>query len=161
MPTLSPSSDDLRCPFDEAVESLRLFLREHGWPDGVLWLASAHRVTGVDRDIFVFRPGDLEGEAGVRAVYEDARSRPGNISIAALGQVGGRSLVQLRLHGGSSLALSMNLPTDPLRFHAVQSRWRWLWIRAWCRMRGKSGWLWTVDGATELVTAADGASRRS
>jgi hypothetical protein len=59
--------------FEVAVERLKHFLRDQGWPDALVWRAEMDIVCGRQCDVVVRRRREAEAVSSARARYEEGR----------------------------------------------------------------------------------------
>ena len=113
-----------RCPFDEAVESFKGFLKSQNWSTELLWL-SRDRIVSKGREFFVFRPKELTSDKASRTYYEELRKTESNIHIDGLGQLENHTLAYVSKEGGESRLLNFSIPSSDYRIDTVHFGLLW------------------------------------
>jgi len=151
--------------FEVAVERLKRFLSDQGWPDTLVWRAETDIVRGRHCDVVVRRRREAEAVSSARARYEEGRRLGVGIALEVacdLEQVACATVywttdakeAEYRMMPERGLKLSI---ATPHRRAISVGRFRW-----WLARRKARAW----DAAVQVVAArpavaTDGASRRS
>jgi len=132
--------DEMRIPFDQALEGFRGFLRDQGWSDDILWI-SRDRITGHRRSFWVLRPCELHDPGSTGHYYEDTRKTTSSIRIDGLVQLDGKTLAYVENYGGDSQMLNYGIHTGHINVQPVTGRLQWMLLNALNLLRGISPFL--------------------
>ena len=146
-----------RPQFDEAVQTLKGFLRSQGHSDQLLWL-SRDRITGFRNHFWIYRPDELHSDQASRDYYETIRPTPTSIRVDVLGEVDSHSLAYVQDWGGDGSHLNFGITTSPWKITPVSNPILWLWLRFYTALRGISPFLKHTQ-ITQTKTGQGGATK--
>lgn len=148
-----------RPPFDEAVQTLKAFLRAQGHNDHLLWL-TRDRITGFRNHFWIYRPVELHSEQASRDYYESIRSTPTSIRVDVLGEIDSHSLTYVQDFGGDGGHLNFGISTGPLTITSVSNPILWLWLRMYTAIRGISPFLKCTQMTQNRIEPGGSANSR-
>lgn len=150
--------------FEAAVERLRRFLSDQGWPPDLAWRFESDIVRGRRCEVVVRCRTEAEAILSAKAHYEAGRRHGVGIALEVACDLEGVACATVYWTSDAREAEYRMLPARGLKLsivtpHRVGSTaggWRW-WLAKWKARAGNAA---TSPLAAQRAVAADGTSRR-